>query len=130
MNIITRVFYRIKLYFQAKKFVGMLEELHDILAREGTILAYGQFCLIEQNILDDYKNREDSASFIIGVLDYLQVYIENPEQYKGNRQMEVRVGLMQSIYVLLLTAMGELDAAIDAMEENVDDDNSSSSNNA
>lgn len=126
MNIITKVFYRIKLYFQAKKFIGMLEELHDILAREGTILAYGQFCLIESNILDDYKNREDSASFILSVLDYLQVYIENPEQYKGNRQMEVRVGLMQSIYVLLLTAMGELGAAIDAME---DANNEDSSNN-
>lgn len=126
MNIITHVYYRIKLYFQAKRFIKMLQELHDILAREGTILAYGQFCLIEQNILDDYKNRENSASFIIGVLDYLQVYIENPEQYKGNRQMEVRVGLMQSIYVLLLTAMGELDAAIDAME---DANNEDSSNN-
>lgn len=122
MNIITHVYYRIKLYFQARKFIGMLGELHDIFAREGTILAYGQFCLIEQNILDDYKNREDSASFIIGVLDYLQVYIENPEQYKGNRQMEVRVGLMQSIYVLLLTAMGELDVVMDAMEANEDKD--------
>ena len=31
--------------------------------------------------------------------------------------MEVRVGLMQSIYVLLLTAMGELDVAMDIMED-------------
>ena len=117
MNIITRMFCRIKIYFQAKKFISMIGELHDILAREGTILAYGQFCLIEQNIMDDYRNREDSASFIINVLEYLEVYIENPEQYKGNRQMEVRVGLMQSIYVLLLTAMGELDVAMDIMED-------------
>ena len=129
MNIITRMFCRIKIYFQAKKFIGMIGELHDILAREGTILAYGQFCLIEQNILDDYKNREDSASFIIGVLEYLQVYIENPEQYKGNRQMEVRVGLMQSIYVLLLTAMGELDVAMDIMEDDSNEEDNNEDNN-
>ena len=124
MNIITHIFGRIKIYFQAKRFVTMLDELHDILEREGTVLAFSQYCVIQSNILDDYRNREDSASFIINVLEYLEVYIENPEQYKGNRQMEVRVGLMQSIYVLLLTAMGELDVAMDIMEDdNNEDDN-------
>lgn len=125
MNFITHIIKRIKLYYQAKKFIGMLAELQEVLAREGTLMAYGQYIMIYTNIINDYENREDSASFLIGVLEYLEVYLENPEQYKGNRQMEVRVGLMQSVYVLLLSAMGELDFALENMEanENKDDNN-------
>lgn len=125
MNFITHIIKRIKLYYQAKKFIGMLAELQEIMAREGTLMAYGQYTMIYTNIISEYENREDSASFLIGVLEYLEVYLENPEQYKGNRQMEVRVGLMQSVYVLLLSAMGELDSALEAMEanENKEDNN-------
>lgn len=125
MNFITHIIKRIKLYYQAKKFIGMLAELQEVLAREGTLMAYGQYIMIYTNIISEYENREDSASFLIGVLEYLEVYLENPEQYKGNRQMEVRVGLMQSVYVLLLSAMGELDSALEAMEanENKEDNN-------
>ena len=109
MNMIKKLFVRIKLHFQAKRFLNMLQELHDILAENGTVLAYGQICLIQDNILDDYNNRTNSASFFIEVADYIGVYLNNPEQYKGNKQMEVRVGLMKAIYVLLLAAMNELE---------------------
>lgn len=114
MNMIKKLFARIKLHFQAKRFLSMLQELHDILAENGTVLAYGQFCLIQDNILDDYNNRTNSASFFIEVADYIGVYLNNPEQYKGNRQMEVRTGLMKVVYVLLLNAMGELEHAMEA----------------
>lgn len=114
MNMIKKLFIRIKLHFQAKRFLSMLQELHDILAENGTVLAYGQFCLIQDNILDDYNNRTNSASFFIEVADYIGVYLNNPEQYKGNRQMEVRTGLMKVVYVLLLNAMGELEHAMEA----------------
>ena len=114
MNMIKKLFARIKLHFQAKRFLSMLQELHDILAENGTVLAYGQFCLIQDNIMDDYNNRTNSASFFIEVADYIGVYLNNPEQYKGNRQMEVRTGLMKAVYVLLLTAMGELELAMEA----------------
>lgn len=113
MNMIKKLFTRIKLHFQAKRFLNMLQELHDILKENGTVLAYGQFCLIQDNILDDYNNRTNSASFFIEVADYIGVYLNNPEQYKGNKQMEVRTGLMKAIYVLLLDAMDELDHAIE-----------------
>ena len=119
MNMIKKLFARIKLHFQAKRFLSMLQELHDILSENGTVLAYGQFCLIQDNILDDYNNRTNSASFFIEVADYIGVYLNNPEQYKGNRQMEVRTGLMKVVYVLLLNAMGELEHAMDtAVNEN------------
>ena len=119
MNMIKKLFTRIKLHFQAKRFLSMLQELHDILSENGTVLAYGQFCLIQDNILDDYNNRTNSASFFIEVADYIGVYLNNPEQYKGNRQMEVRTGLMKVIYVLLLNAMGELEHAMEtAVNEN------------
>ena len=119
MNMIKKLFARIKLHFQAKRFLSMLQELHDVLAENGTVLAYGQFCLIQDNILDDYNNRTNSASFFIEVADYIGVYLNNPEQYKGNRQMEVRTGLMKVVYVLLLNAMGELEYAIEtAANEN------------
>lgn len=114
MNMIKKLFARIKLHFQAKRFLSMLQELHDILAENGTVLAYGQFCLIQDNILDDYNNRDNSASFFIEVADYIGVYLNNPEQYKGNKQMEVRTGLMKVVYVLMLNAMGELENAIEA----------------
>ena len=114
MNMIKKLFARIKLHFQAKRFLSMLQELHDILSENGTVLAYGQFCLIQDNILDDYNNRTNSASFFIEVADYIGVYLNNPEQYKGNRQMEVRTGLMKVVYVLLLNAMGELENAMEA----------------
>lgn len=114
MNMIKKLFARIKLHFQAKRFLSMLQELHDILSENGTVLAYGQFCLIQDNILDDYNNRTNSASFFIEVADYIGVYLNNPEQYKGNKQMEVRVGLMKVVYVLLLNAMGELEYAMEA----------------
>ena len=114
MNMIKKLFARIKLHFQAKRFLSMLQELHDILKENGTVLAYGQFCLIQDNILDDYNNRTNSASFFIEVADYIGVYLNNPEQYKGNRQMEVRTGLMKVVYVLLLNAMGELEHAMEA----------------
>lgn len=113
MNMIKKLFVRIKLHFQAKRFLNMLQELHDILKENGTVLAYGQFCLIQDNILDDYNNRTNSASFFIEVADYIGVYLNNPEQYKGNKQMEVRTGLMKAIYVLLLAAMNELDYAME-----------------
>ena len=113
MNMIKKLFARIKLHFQAKRFLSMLQELHDILSENGTVLAYGQFCLIQDNILDDYNNRTNSASFFIEVADYIGVYLNNPEQYKGNRQMEVRTGLMKVVYVLLLNAMGELEHAME-----------------
>lgn len=113
MNMIKKLFARIKLHFQAKRFLSMLQELHDILKENGTVLAYGQFCLIQDNILDDYNNRTNSASFFIEVADYIGVYLNNPEQYKGNKQMEVRTGLMKVVYVLLLNAMGELEHAIE-----------------
>lgn len=119
MNMIKKLFVRIKLHFQAKRFLSMLQELHDILSENGTVLAYGQFCLIQDNILDDYNNRTNSASFFIEVADYIGVYLNNPEQYKGNRQMEVRTGLMKVVYVLLLNAMGELEHAMEtAINEN------------
>ena len=119
MNMIKKLFARIKLHFQAKRFLSMLQELHDVLAENGTVLAYGQFCLIQDNILDDYNNRTNSASFFIEVADYIGVYLNNPEQYKGNRQMEVRTGLMKVVYVLLLNAMGELEHAMEtAANEN------------
>ena len=119
MNMIKKLFARIKLHFQAKRFLSMLQELHDILSENGTVLAYGQFCLIQDNILDDYNNRTNSASFFIEVADYIGVYLNNPEQYKGNRQMEVRTGLMKVVYVLLLNAMGELEHAMEtAINEN------------
>ena len=119
MNMIKKLFIRIKLHFQAKRFLSMLQELHDILSENGTVLAYGQFCLIQDNILDDYNNRTNSASFFIEVADYIGVYLNNPEQYKGNRQMEVRTGLMKVVYVLLLNAMGELEHAMEtAANEN------------
>ena len=119
MNMIKKLFTRIKLHFQAKRFLSMLQELHDILAENGTVLAYGQFCLIQDNILDDYNNRTNSASFFIEVADYIGVYLNNPEQYKGNKQMEVRTGLMKAVYVLLLDAMGELEHAVEiATNEN------------
>lgn len=114
MNMIKKLFIRIKLHFQAKRFLSMLQELHDILSENGTVLAYGQFCLIQDNILDDYNNRTNSASFFIEVADYIGVYLNNPEQYKGNKQMEVRTGLMKAVYVLMLAAMGELENAIEA----------------
>lgn len=114
MNMIKKLFARIKLHFQAKRFLSMLQELHDILSENGTVLAYGQFCLIQDNIIDDYNNRTNSASFFIEVADYIGVYLNNPEQYKGNRQMEVRTGLMKVVYVLLLNAMGELELAMEA----------------
>ena len=114
MNMMKKLFTRIKLHFQAKRFLSMLQELHDILSENGTVLAYGQFCLIQDNILDDYNNRTNSASFFIEVADYIGVYLNNPEQYKGNRQMEVRTGLMKVVYVLLLNAMGELELAMEA----------------
>ena len=114
MNMMKKLFIRIKLHFQAKRFLSMLQELHDILSENGTVLAYGQFCLIQDNILDDYNNRTNSASFFIEVADYIGVYLNNPEQYKGNRQMEVRTGLMKVVYVLLLNAMGELEHAMEA----------------
>lgn len=114
MNMIKKLFARIKLHFQAKRFLSMLQELHDILSENGTVLAYGQFCLIQDNIIDDYNNRTNSASFFIEVADYIGVYLNNPEQYKGNRQMEVRTGLMKVVYVLLLNAMGELEHAMEA----------------
>lgn len=114
MNMIKKLFARIKLHFQAKRFLSMLQELHDILAENGTVLAYGQFCLIQDNIMDDYNNRTNSASFFIEVADYIGVYLNNPEQYKGNKQMEVRTGLMKVVYVLLLNAMGELEHAMEA----------------
>ena len=113
MNMIKKLFARIKLHFQAKRFLNMLQELHDILKENGTVLAYGQFCLIQDNIMDDYNNRTNSASFFIEVADYIGVYLNNPEQYKGNKQMEVRTGLMKAVYVLLLDAMGELEYAIE-----------------
>ena len=113
MNMMKKLFTRIKLHFQAKRFLNMLQELHDILKENGTVLAYGQFCLIQDNILDDYNNRTNSASFFIEVADYIGVYLNNPEQYKGNKQMEVRTGLMKAIYVLLLDAMDELDHAME-----------------
>ena len=113
MNMMKKLFARIKLHFQAKRFLSMLQELHDILSENGTVLAYGQFCLIQDNILDDYNNRTNSASFFIEVADYIGVYLNNPEQYKGNRQMEVRTGLMKVVYVLLLNAMGELEHAME-----------------
>ena len=119
MNMMKKLFVRIKLHFQAKRFLGMLQELHDTLAENGTVLAYGQFCLIQDNILDDYNNRTNSASFFIEVADYIGVYLNNPEQYKGNKQMEVRTGLMKAVYVLLLDAMGELEHAVEiATNEN------------
>ena len=114
MNTMKKLFTRIKLHFQAKRFLSMLQELHDILKENGTVLAYGQFCLIQDNIMDDYNNRTNSASFFIEVADYIGVYLNNPEQYKGNKQMEVRTGLMKAVYVLLLDAMGELENAIEA----------------
>ena len=114
MNMIKKLFIRIKLHFQAKRFLSMLQELHDILSENGTVLAYGQFCLIQDNIMDDYNNRINSASFFIEVADYIGVYLNNPEQYKGNKQMEVRTGLMKVVYVLLLNAMGELEHAMEA----------------
>ena len=114
MNMIKKLFARIKLHFQAKRFLSMLQELHDILKEDGTVLAYGQFCLIQDNIMDDYNNRTNSASFFIEVADYIGVYLNNPEQYKGNRQMEVRTGLMKVVYVLLLNAMGELEHAMES----------------
>ena len=113
MNMIKKLFIRIKLHFQAKRFLSMLQELHDILAENGSVLAYGQFCLIQDNILDDYNNRDNSASFFLEVADYIGVYLNNPEQYKGNKQMEVRTGLMKAVYVLMLAAMGELEYAIE-----------------
>ena len=114
MNMIKKLFIKIKLHFQAKRFLNMLQELHDTLAENGTVLVYGQFCLIQDNILDDYNNRDNSASFFIEVADYIGVYLNNPEQYKGNKQMEVRTGLMKAVYVLMLNAMGELEHAIEA----------------
>ena len=114
MNMIKKLFIRIKLHFQAKRFLSMLQELHDILSENGSVLAYGQFCLIQDNILDDYNNRDNSASFFIEVADYIGVYLNNPEQYKGNKQMEVRTGLMKAVYVLMLDAMGELEHALEA----------------
>ena len=119
MNMMKKLFIRIKLHFQAKRFLSMLQELHDILAENGTVLAYGQFCLIQDNILDDYNNRTNSASFFIEVADYIGVYLNNPEQYKGNKQMEVRTGLMKAVYILMLTAMGELEYTMEiATNEN------------
>lgn len=119
MNTMKKLFARIKLHFQAKRFLSMLQELHDILKENGTVLAYGQICLIQDNILDDYNNRTNSASFFIEVADYIGVYLNNPEQYKGNKQMEVRTGLMKAVYVLMLAAMGELEYAIEtAANEN------------
>ena len=123
MNMIKKLFIRIKLHFQAKRFLSMLQELHDILKENGSVLAYGQICLIQDNILDDYNNRTNSASFFIEVADYIGVYLKNPEQYKGNKQMEVRVGLMKAIYVLLLAAMNELDYAMEMAANNENDNN-------
>ena len=122
MNMMKKLFVRIKLHFQAKRFLNMLQELHDILKENGTVLAYGQFCLIQDNIMDDYNNRTNSASFFIEVADYIGVYLNNPEQYKGNKQMEVRTGLMKAVYVLLLVAMNELDYAME-MATNEDTNN-------
>ena len=123
MNMIKKLFARIKLHFQAKRFLNMLQELHDILKENGTVLAYGQICLIQDNILDDYNNRTNSASFFIEVADYIGVYLNNPEQYKGNKQMEVRVGLMNAVYILLLVAMNELDYAMEMAAANENNNN-------
>ena len=87
---------------------GFISEDHifDILEENGSIMVYDQYCVILNNIMHDYENRENTAAFFIDVVDYVSVYLNNPEQYKGNRQIEARVGLMNAIYAILVICMG------------------------
>lgn len=100
---------RYKLYRQGKKFIKKLFELNDILEENGSILVYDQYCVILNGIMHDYRTRENTAEFFIEVVDYVSVYLKNPEQYKGNRQMEARVGLMNAIYAILVICIGMQD---------------------
>lgn len=106
MNIIKSLFIRYRIYKQGKKFISKLLELNDILEENGSVLVYDQYCVILDNIMHDYETRDNTASFFIEVLDYVSVYLDNPEQYKGNRQIETRVGLMNAIYAILVICMG------------------------
>lgn len=97
------------MYKQGKRFIRKLYELKDILEENGSIMVYDQYCVILNNIMHDYRTRENTAAFFIEVLDYVSVYLKNPEQYKGSRQMEARVGLMNAIYAILIICMGMQD---------------------
>ena len=102
---IKRLITKYKLYKQGKQFISKLLELNDILEENGSIMVYDQYCVILNNIMHDYRTRENTASFFIEVIDYVSVYLKNPEQYKGNRQIEARVGLMNAIYAILVICM-------------------------
>ena len=103
---IKRLITNYKLYKQGKKFISKLLELNDILEENGSIMVYDQYCVILNNIMHDYRTRENTASFFIEVIDYVSVYLNNPEQFKGNRQIETRVGLMNAIYAILVICIG------------------------
>lgn len=109
MTFIKVLYTKYQMYKQGKKFISKLYELNDILEENGSILVYDQYCLILSNIMHDYRTRENTAAFFIEVMDYVTVYLKNPEQYKGNRQMEARVGLMNAIYAILIICMGMQD---------------------
>lgn len=106
---IKRLITKYKLYKQGKKFISKLYELNDILEENGSIMVYDQYCVILNNIMHDYRTRENTAAFFIEVMDYVSIYLKNPEQYKGNRQIETRVGLMNAIYAILVICMGMQD---------------------
>lgn len=109
MRYIKFLFAKYRIYKQGKKFISKLWELNDILEENGSTLAYDQYCIILDNIMHDYENRENTATFFIDVVDYVSVYLNNPEQFKGNRQIETRVGLMNAIYAILVICMGMQD---------------------
>lgn len=119
MNIFKKTYLRIKIYRQGKYFMNMLSELGGIIGENGSITAQAEFAGIYVNIKNDYEDRENTPSFFIELIDYMSVYLDNPDRYKGNKTMEIRAGLMKAVFALYLIAADKID---DFVEVSANDD--------
>ena len=108
------LFLRVKYYFYGRRFMKRLDAMYSYIMREGSITAMAECSTIHENITKDYENRVSSPQFFIDLIEYISVYVYSPEQFKGNKTLEVRCGLMSAVLVIMLIATNKLD---DAMNE-------------
>ena len=105
-----KLFLRFKVYLQGKKFMDLLEDFRDTILVNGNELTQKELIFLTDNIRKDYESRVSAADFFLNLMnDYFEVYLVNPSMYKGNKTMEIRICLLESIYILMLKSMDKLD---------------------
>lgn len=105
-----KLFLRFKVYLQGKKFMDLLEDFRDTILVNGNELTQKELIFLTDNIRKDYESRVSTADFFLDLInDYFDVYLVNPSIYKGNKTMEIRICLLESIYILMLKSMNRLD---------------------